>query len=274
MFEIVLKLMYINYLEFAKANSWKTLKRIKHMQEDILSILSYDLQKAYMTIFTFIRKLCIQLRITITEKRASSIKNIYNWQFINSLILWTNAVCKYAKEPFSDIKLLAYPLIQTIIGVIRLNLVDVFFPLRIILVNLLNKISLETEIFIPCENYILEILESSNFSRGFRNKILTEGENEAKNGNGNDKKKNKKGENNNEDENKIKVNYEKFDLNINLKVKKETYGNYGNVIYLLDEALDTLIEFCGVNCYKISFPELGLIVINYLRKIAKTMMVK
>lgn len=289
MFEIILKLMYINYLEFAKANSWQTLKRIKDMQEDILSILSYDLQRAYMTIFTFIRKLCIQLRITINEKRAASIKNIYNWQFVNSLILWTQAVCKYAQEPFSDIKLLAYPLIQTIIGVIRLNLVDVFFPLRIVLVNLLNKISLETEIFIPCENYVLEILESSNFAKAFRNKILNEaaendGDN-ANNSNGNRKsKKNKKkngksdDNNNNEDNNKNnnvnnRVKFEKFDLNINLKVRKETFGNYGNVIYLLDEALDSIIEFCGVNCFKISFPELGLIVVNYLRKIAKNMMV-
>jgi len=293
MFEIILKLMYINYLEFAKANSWKTLKRIKEMQEDILSILSYDLQKAYMTIFTFIRKLCIQLRLTINEKRSSSIKSIYNWQFVNSLILWTQAVCKYAKEPFSDIKLLAYPLIQTIIGVIRLNLVDVFFPLRITLVNLLNKISLDTEIFIPCENYLLEILESSNFSRAFKNKILTEADNDAadnaatdNHGNldenkkkTNNKIKNRKNKNRKSDENnsnvrKSKAHYhEKFDLNINLKVRKESFGNYGNVIYLLDETLDSLIEFCGVNCFKISFPELGLIVINYLRKIAKNMMV-
>lgn len=275
MFEIILKLMYVNYLEYAKANSWQTLKKIKDLQEDIIGILSYDLQKAYMTIFTFIRKLCIQLRITINEKRSASIKNIYNWQFVNSLILWTQAVCKYAKEPFNDIKLLAYPLIQTIIGVIRLNLVDVFFPLRIILVNMLNKISLETDIFIPCENYILEILESSNFARVFKNKILNEGNEESENKINKKNKKNYKNKEkgNNNQENNTKVKYEKFDLNINLKIKKETYNNYGNVIYLLDEALDSLLEFCGVNSYKISFPELGQIVVNYLRKIAKNMMV-
>lgn len=252
MFEFILKLMYINYLEVAKANSWQSLKKIKDLQEDIINILSFNLQKAYMTIFLFIRKLCIQLRITINEKRSASIKNIYNWQFINSLILWTTAVCKYSKEAGSDIKLLAYPLIQTIIGVIRLNLVDVFFPLRIILVNLLNKISFETDIFIPCENYLLEILDSSNFSRKFASKIL----NEADNNNNNEKKK------------------EKFDLNINLKIKKEYYNNYGNVVYLLDEALDSLIEFSGVNCYKISFPEIGHAINNFLRKISKNIMVR
>ena len=246
-FETILKLMYINYLEVAKANSWSSIKKIKELQEDIINILSFDLSKAYLTIFTFIRKLCIQLRLTITEKRASSIKNIYNWQFVNSLILWTGAISKYSMEPFSEIKLLAYPLIQTIIGVIRLNLVDLFFPLRIILVNLLNKISYETEIFIPCESYILEILESSNFSRGFRNKIITDPHANEK---------------------------ERFDLNINLKIKKEFYSNYGNITYLLEEALDTLLEFCGANCYKISFPELGNIVNNYLKKISKTMKVK
>jgi hypothetical protein len=246
MFETALKLMYINYLEVAKENSWKTLILIKKLQEDIINILSIDLQRAYMVIFMFIRKLCIQLRVTINEKRSASIKNIYNWQFINSLKLWTFVLCKYFNEPFSDIKLLAYPLIQTIIGVIRLNLVDIFFPLRISLVNLLNKISDETNIFIPCENYLFEVLESSNFSKNFKNKIL-------------------KTDNENRDF---------IDLNTSLKIKKEDSGNFGIISYLLEETLDTLLEFCAVNCYKISFPELGKAVNFYLRKITKNMMVK
>ena len=245
MFEITLKLMYINFLEMAKENSWKTLLRIQKLQEDIINILSIDLQKAYIVIFMFIRKLCIQLRLTINEKRSSSIKNIYNWQFINSIKLWTNVLCKYANEPFADIKMLAYPLIQTIIGVIRLNLVDVFFPLRIILVNLLNKISDETNIFIPCENYLFEILESTNFSKSFRNKILKTDEEER----------------------------DFIDLNTGLKVKKENYSNFGIITYLLNETLDSLLEFCAVNSYKISFPELGKAVNFYLRKINKNMMV-
>ena len=246
MFETALKLMYINYLEVAKENSWKTLIMIKKLQEDIINILSIDLQRAYMVIFMFIRKLCIQLRITINEKRSASIKNIYNWQFINSLKLWTFVLCKYFNEPFSDIKLLAYPLIQTIIGVIRLNLVDIFFPLRISLVNLLNKISDETNIFIPCENYLFEVLESSNFSKNFKRKIL-KSDNE---------------------------NREFIDLNTSLKIKKEDSGNFGVITYLLEETIDSLLEFCGVNCYKISFPELGKAVNFYLRKITKNMMVK
>lgn len=67
-FELALKLFYLNYLEVAKATNIKSIKRIQNLQDHIISILSIDYDKAYLTIFTFIRKLCLQLRATISDK--------------------------------------------------------------------------------------------------------------------------------------------------------------------------------------------------------------
>jgi nucleolar complex protein 2 len=244
-FENSLKLFYINYLEVAKATNWNTIMKIKQMQDEIISLLSLDTQKAYITIFTFIRKMCLQLRLTINDRKAASIKNIYNWQFINSIQLWTRVVSKYYTVKTSDINLLAYPLIQTLIGVIRLNLVDTFFPLKIFLVNLLNQLSYSTGIFIPVSSYLLEIIESSHFKGKFKEKNVTQSENTTA-----------------------------PDVNVNLKFKDEDFKNYGFVSYLLEETLDSLCEFLASNSHKFSFPEIAFGVSYNLKKIAKNMMVR
>lgn len=91
-FENILKLAYVNYLNVAKAMNWNTFERIYNLQMDIVSLLSIDLDMAYKTIFAFIRKLAIQLRLTINDKKNATIKNIYNWQFVNALKLWNQGI--------------------------------------------------------------------------------------------------------------------------------------------------------------------------------------
>jgi nucleolar complex protein 2 len=244
-FENALKYFYINYLETAKAMNWNTIQKIRSMQDELIKILSFDLQKAYITIFTFIRKLCLQLRMTIMDKKSSSIKNIYNWQFINSLKLWSRVISTYFNNKNSEINLLAYPLIQTILGVLRLNLVDTFFPLRIYLCNMLNEISHATNIYTPVSTYILEILESSLFKSKYKEKNVTSNEKDSC-----------------------------PDINVNLKFKNEEFKNYGYVFYILDESIDSLCEFLSLNSYKYSFPEIAFPVMYQLKKISKNIMVK
>jgi nucleolar complex protein 2 len=214
--------------------------KIKDLQTDIMSILSLDYQRAYITIFSFIRKLCLQLRTTVNDKKSNSIKNIYNWQFINSINLWSRVVCEYYNKKNCDINLLAYPLIQTILGVIRLNLVDTFYPLRLYLLKSLNQISMISGIYIPIANYIFEIIESTHFIKYY----------------------------------KEKVNESKLDYNVNLKIKKEEFKNYNLALSLLEENLDVLTEFLAINSYKYSFPDISHMVIFNLKKIQKNMMEK
>jgi nucleolar complex protein 2 len=238
-FETALKLFYVNYLDVAKAMNYKSITKISEMQKEIIRILSVDLDKTYITIFTFIRKLCLQLRATINDKKASSIKNIYNWQFVNSIKLWSEVVIAYYNHKNCEINLLAYPLIQTIFGVLRLNLVDVFYPLRLILINILNDISTATGLYIPVSNYLIEIVESSHFKNSFKEKVQA------------DKEKND------------------YDLNVNLKLKKEDFKNYEVVGYLLEQTIDSLMQFVLLNSYRFTFPESMINVVHSLKKIAK-----
>ena len=234
-----------------------TFNHIKQLQDDIISILNYDLQKAYTTIFTFIRKLCIQLRGTIVDKTSGSIKSIYNWQFVNSLILWGRVIMKYISD--SNIYLLIYPLIQTIIGVIRLNYSEQYYLLRIRLVILLNGISRVSNIFIPTPMYILPILSSNYFIE--KCKPIVESS----------KKKRKEEKENEKEENKIyktKINT-RVVINVSLKIKKEELKIKQIRKDLLEECCDCLVEYLSINSNKICFVELADSILKEMRSALK-----
>ena len=250
-FEYSIKIFYINYLNIAKEMNLNTFNHIKSLQDDIISILNYDLEKAYTTIFTFIRKLCIQLRATIVDKTTSSIKSIYNWQFVNSLILWARVIMKYISDP--NIYLLIYPLIQTIIGVIRLNSNELYYLLRIRLVILLNGISAKSNIFIPTPMYILPILSSNYFIEKCKPIIPQKKPNEEK--------KSDKLE-------KAKIN-SRIVIYISLKIKKEELKIKQIRKDLLEECCDCLLEYLSINSNKICFTELADSILKEMRSALK-----
>ena len=250
-FEYSIKIFYINYLNIAKEMNLNTFNHIKSLQDDIINILNYDLEKAYTTIFTFIRKLCIQLRATIVDKTSSSIKSIYNWQFVNSLILWARVIMKYISNP--NIYLLTYPLIQTIIGVIRLNSNELYYLLRIRLVILLNGISAKSNIFIPTPMYILPILSSNYFIE--KCKPITAS-------------KNQKEETKGDKLDKSKIN-SRIVIYISLKIKKEELRIKQIRKDLLEECCDCLLEYLSINSNKICFTELADSILKEMRSALK-----
>ena len=250
-FEYAIKIFYINYLNVAKEMNLNTFNHIKSLQDDIINILNYDLDKAYTTIFTFIRKLCIQLRATIVEKTTSSIKSIYNWQFVNSLILWGRVIMKYISN--QNIYLLIYPLIQTIIGVIRLNSNELFYLLRIRLVILLNGISKRSNIFIPTPMYILPILSSNYFIEKCKPIIPS---------------KKTKEEKKSDELEKNKINT-RIVIYVSLKLKKEELKIKQIRKDLLEECCDCLLEFLSINSNKICFQELADNILKEMRSALK-----
>jgi len=45
-----------------------TYSQIQELQKSIIGLLSINYEKAYIVIFKFIRRLCVQLRATINDK--------------------------------------------------------------------------------------------------------------------------------------------------------------------------------------------------------------
>jgi hypothetical protein len=71
-FEEALKYAYMNYLSYSKAMNLSTFNHINDLQRNIVTLLSSNYEQAYMVMFRFIRKLCIQLRATINDKVINS----------------------------------------------------------------------------------------------------------------------------------------------------------------------------------------------------------
>ena len=151
-----------------------------------------------------------------------------------------------------DIRLLIYPMIQTIIGVIKLNYGEQYYLLRIRLVMLLNGISRVSNIFIPTQMYILPILSSNYFIEKCKNNI-------------NNNLENKKADKN---KNKGKIN-NRVVINVSLKIKKEEWKIKQIRKDLLEECCDCLTEFLSINSNKICFAELACNILKEMRSALK-----
>lgn len=100
--------------------------------------------------------------------------------------------------------------------------------------GLLNKISQKTKIFVPVAHYLLEIFETTVFTKKFTD-----------------------------------FSESSLDLFLQLKLKPEVFKNYSVVKTLLEETSDRLLETVALASNSFTFPEFSTLVINRLRKASK-----
>ncbi|KAF7379922.1 hypothetical protein HZH68_016870 [Vespula germanica] len=160
--EILLKSMYVKYVENSKFVSPNTLPGINFMRHSLTEIYLLDCDFAYSHAFLYIRQLAIHLRNAITLKKKENFQAVYNWQYINSLSFWSKLITLSKKQ--SMLHSLLYPLVQIIIGTIKVIPTQQYYPLRFHCLQMLTNISKETNTFIPILPFLLEILSSYDFN--------------------------------------------------------------------------------------------------------------
>lgn len=160
---ILLKSMYVKYVENAKFVSPNTLPGINFMRHSLAEIYLLDPDLAYSHAFLYIRQLAIHLRNAVTLKKKENFQAVYNWQYINSLRFWSELITLSKKQ--SMLHSLLYPLVQIIIGTIKVVPTAQYYPLRFHCVQMLINISKETNTFIPILPFLLEILQSYDFNK-------------------------------------------------------------------------------------------------------------
>ncbi|XP_018349997.1 PREDICTED: nucleolar complex protein 2 homolog isoform X1 [Trachymyrmex septentrionalis] len=165
----LLKTMYVKYVQNTKFVSPNTLPGINFMKHSLVEIYLLDHDVSYNHAFLYIRQLAINLRNAITLKKQENFQAVYNWQYINSLRFWTELIIK-SKEK-SMLRSLLYPLVQIIVGTIKVIPTAQYYPLRFHCIEMLVTISKKTGIFIPILPFLLEILESYDFNK--RHKTVT-----------------------------------------------------------------------------------------------------
>ncbi|KAK1135281.1 hypothetical protein K0M31_008051 [Melipona bicolor] len=161
--ETLFKAMYVKYVENSKFVSLTTLPGINFMRHSLIEIYLLDNDLAYNHAFLYIRQLAIHLRNAMTLKRKEHFQAVYNWQYINSLRFWSELINLSRND--SMLHSLLYPLVQIIIGTIKLIPTPQYYPLRFHCLQILIDISKETETFIPVLPFLLEILNSYDFNK-------------------------------------------------------------------------------------------------------------
>lgn len=102
-----------------------------------MELLTIDRGIAYQLGFQFLRQLCLHLRNIRNNLSKDAVKNVYSWQFYNCMKLWVLALTGAST---SDLVMLVHPLVQLIVGVIRLTSNIKYFPFHLKCVELLTII--------------------------------------------------------------------------------------------------------------------------------------
>ena len=166
--ENVLKATYQAMVKSSRNVTFHTMPGLTLMKER--AALLWDPESgegsvAYTTAFTFIRSLAVLLRNTITHNANESYKNVYNWQYVNSLDFWSRVIASNCTSATSPLRPLIYPLVQVTLGALRLIPTATYFPLRFHLIRSLLRISLTTGTYIPLAAPLYEVLASAEMRK-------------------------------------------------------------------------------------------------------------
>lgn len=195
-------------------------------------------QSIYNHAFKNIRKLAMLLRAAISTKTEEAVKKVYSWSFLWSCRLWANVLAggiegsSDSKE--SQLKPLIYPLVQIILGVMRLKTSSKYFPHRFHCIKLAIQLASKTQQFIPVASYLFEIFESVEITKSGKPSTIKQ-----------------------------------FDFTSNVRAQK---GYIGTRVYqsgVIEEAIDLLYEYYASLATNIAFPELVLPALCQLKKIGK-----
>ncbi|KAJ1342421.1 hypothetical protein BSLG_003010 [Batrachochytrium salamandrivorans] len=225
---------YSSFLEVSRSTNVHSWTHINFMGNCIIELCGIHLPTTYQLAFVYIRQMAIKLRSSITSKTKESFKSVYNWQFLQSIRLWSRMLATYCNVALGNpkdtevLQPLIYPLVQIAIGVMR------HFPFRLQIIKALIELMNKTGTFIPVAAYLFDILHSAEVSD--RSKTST-----------------------------LKA----LDFSLTIQAPNSYLGTKPFQRGLIEETVHMLFEYYSSFALSISFPELIIPAIIELKHISK-----
>lgn len=190
--------------------------------------------------FLYVRQLAIQLRAAVTAAGAAkgkvdARKTVCGWQYVNSISLWASVIGATWQRSQSQLKPLAYPLIQLAIGAIKTSGTVRHLPLRFHILRTLTRLSKETKLTIPILPLILESLEIVDVNSKHK-----------------------------------KVSMKPLDFTHILRVSKSQMQENGFKDAVVDNAYGLLLEYLSDQSASIAFPDISLLAVIRIRAFLKS----
>ncbi|KAI9224324.1 Noc2p family-domain-containing protein [Blastocladiella britannica] len=159
--EPALKGSYMMTVKAGKRTTVHTLPTMTLMIRCGAEMYGLDAAHGYQYAFIYIRQLAIHLRNAMAAKTKESYKMVYQWQYVHSLRFWTNVLLSYAPRgspsPFGS---LVYPLVQVLLGVLRLVPNALYAPLHLHLLGSLTELVRVCGVYVPLAPYFIGMLDS------------------------------------------------------------------------------------------------------------------
>ncbi|KAI8428062.1 hypothetical protein MSG28_002348 [Choristoneura fumiferana] len=230
--DLVLKAMYMTYVKNCKFVSPSTWPGINFMRRSLVEMFTLDLNVSYQHVFLYIRQLAIHLRNAIVVQKVENRQAVYNWQFVNSLHLWSDLLGATANKP--QLQPLIYPLVMVITNTIKLVPTHQYYPVRFHCVEMLIHLSKESNTFIPILPFLLEVLTSYDFNKKHK-----------------------------------KVSMKPLDFSCILRLAKSQLMENGFKDAVIDRIYALLLEYMANQSHSIAFPDTSLLAIIQMRQFLK-----
>ncbi|CAH1407502.1 unnamed protein product [Nezara viridula] len=226
-----LKYLYIAYIRGSKFVSINTLAQINFMKRSLVDLFNLDPVLSYQHCFLYIRQLAIHLRNAVTLQKKESFQSVYNWQYIHSLKLWVDLMCETNSK---ELLQLCYPLVQVIIGAIKLIPTSQYIPLRFHCIQMLIKLVRETDSYIPILPFIIDGLSCADINKQYKN-----------------------------------VSMKPFDFTFVLRLSKQAMTETGFPDAVVEYVYQLLLEYAAACSSSIAFPDLFIAASVQLKSVIK-----
>ncbi|KAF9620405.1 hypothetical protein IFM89_011778 [Coptis chinensis] len=148
---------YKAFLAHCKIVESCNLKHLQFLVDSLVELYSLDVPNSFIKSQVSIQHLAMILLRGVKTKKKEILQRIYNWQYTNCIDLWVRFISANIRD--HDLQALLYLIIQVINGVAHLFPWPRYLPLRLKCIQMLNRLSCSSGVFIPITSFVLDSVE-------------------------------------------------------------------------------------------------------------------